>query len=145
MQVCIVFELNIDNKFCKMVSFYRSLNQPQDWIETFTNNIELIVDKIFVTNPFLVIALGDFNAKISQWCKNDKTTTEGSKIASLTFQNGLRQIINQLTHILNDFTSCIDFRFTSQLNWVMESGVHSSLHSKYHYQIIYARFNLKCY
>ena len=62
-----------------MVSFYRSLNQPQDWIETFTNNIELIVDKIFVTNPFLVIALGDFNAKISQWCKNDKTTTEGSK------------------------------------------------------------------
>ena len=65
-----------------------------------------ILDKIFETNPFFVITLGDFNAKLSQWYKNDKITTEGSKIANLTSQYGLKQIINQPTHILNNSSSC---------------------------------------
>ena len=93
----------------------------------------------------MVIALGDFNVKSSQWYKNDKTTTEGSKIANLTSQYGLKQIINQPTHILNNSSSCIDLLFTSQPNLVMESGVHSSLHSNCHHQITYARFNLKIF
>ena len=63
LQECIVFELKIGNKFCKIVSLYRSPNQSQDEFETFTNNLELILDKIFETNPFLVIVLGHFNAK----------------------------------------------------------------------------------
>ena len=62
----------------------RSISQSQDDAKTFTNNLELILYKIFETNPLLDIALGDFNAKSSQWCKNDKTTTEGSKIANLS-------------------------------------------------------------
>ena len=35
--------------------------------------------------------------------------------------------------------------FTSQPNLVMESGVHSSVHSNCHHQITYAKFNLKIY
>ena len=81
---CIVFELKIGNKFCKIASLYRSRNQSQDKFGTFTNNLELILVKIFETNPFLVIAMGNLNAKLSQWYKNDKTTTEVSKIANLT-------------------------------------------------------------
>ena len=38
----------------------------QERIITFTNNLVLILDKIFEPNPFLVIALGDFNTKLSQ-------------------------------------------------------------------------------
>ena len=124
---------------------YRSPNQSQDEFEAFTNNLELILDKIFETNPILVIVLGDFNPKLSQWYKNDKTTSESSKIANLTSQYGLKQVINQPTHIINNLSSCIDLLFTSQPNLVMESGVHSSLHSNCHHQIIYSRFNLKTY
>ena len=142
LQECIVFELKIVDKLCKIVSLYRSPNQYQDEFETFTNNLELILDKIFETNPFLVIALGDFNAKLSQWYKNDKTTTERCKITNLTSQYELKQIINQPTHILNNSSSCIDLLFTSQPNLVMESGVHSSLYSNCHHQITYARFSL---
>ena len=83
LQECIVFELKIGNKFCKIVSLYRSPNQSQDEFETFTNNLELILDKIFETNHYLVIAPGDFNAKLSQWYK----TTEGYKIVNLTLPN----------------------------------------------------------
>ena len=68
---------------------YRSPNQSQDDFETFTNNLELSLDQIFETNPFFVITLGDFNAKLSQWYKNDKITTTGSKIANLTSLYGL--------------------------------------------------------
>ena len=69
MQECIVFELKIGNKSCKTVSLYRSPNQSQDEFETFANNLELILDKIFETNPFLAIALGDFNLKLSNGVK----------------------------------------------------------------------------
>ena len=72
MQECIVFELKIGNKFCKIVSLYRSANQFQDEFETFTNNLELNLDNIFEANPFLLIALGDINAKLSEWYKNDE-------------------------------------------------------------------------
>ena len=77
--------------------------------------------------------------------KNDKTKTEGSKIANLISQYGLKQIINQRTHILNNSFSCIDLLSTSQPNLVIESGVHLTLHSNCHHQIIYARFYLKIY
>ena len=107
LQECIVFELKIGNTFCKIVSLQRSPNQSQDEFETFTNNLELILDKSFETNSFLVIALGDFNTTLSQWYKNDKTTTEGSKIANLTSQYRLKQILNQPTHVLNNSSSCI--------------------------------------
>ena len=66
LQECIIFELKIGNNFCKIVSLYRPPNQCQDEFETFTNNFELILDKIFEINQFLVIALGDFNTKLSQ-------------------------------------------------------------------------------
>ena len=83
MQECIVFELKFGSKFCEIVSWYRSPNQFHDEFETFAKNLELVLDKIFETNPFLVIELGDFNAKLSLWYKNDQTTTESSKIANL--------------------------------------------------------------
>ena len=101
LQVCIVFELKIGNKFCKIVYLCRSLSQYDGEFDTFSDNLEVTLDKVFETNLFLVTAFGDFNAKLSQWYQNDKTTTEGSKIANLTSQYGLKQTINQPTHILN--------------------------------------------
>ena len=67
---------------------------------------------------------------------------QGSKIANLTSQYALKQIID---HILNNSSSCIDLLFTSQPNLVMGSGFHSLLHSNCHHQVIYGRFSLKIY
>ena len=41
LQECIAFELKIGNKFCKIVSLYRSPNKSQDEFETFTNNSDV--------------------------------------------------------------------------------------------------------
>ena len=94
-------------------------------------------------NTYLIVILGDFNAKSTNWYKHDKTTYESSKIEAITSQFGLKQLFQEPTHILPNSSSCIDLVFTSQPNLVMESGVHSSLHENCHHQLVYAKFNLK--
>ena len=86
-----------------------------------------------------MVALGDFNAKSSNWYNKDITSNEGRKIEAVTSQNDLHQEINEPTHILNNSSSCIDLIFNSQPNFLIECGVHPSLHSNCHHQIIYER------
>ena len=94
-------------------------------------------------NPFLTVTFCDFNAKSSLWYNNDIATYESSKIDGVTSQFGLQQIIKEATHLIGDSSSCIDLIFTTQPNLVMESRVHSSLHSNCHHHITFAKFNLK--
>ena len=61
---------------------------------------------------------------------------------AVTSQNGLHQEIKEPIHILNISSSCIDLIFNSQPNLLIESGVHLSLHSNCHYQIVFTKFNL---
>ena len=91
------------------------------------------------------VAIGDINAKSTNWCANDQTSFEDIKIEHITSQFGLSQIINEPTHILDSSSSCIDLIFTSQPNLVIESGIHPSLHQNCHHQIIYAKFNLQIF
>ena len=103
------------------------------------------LDALSTNNPFLTVMIGDFNAKSSNWCLNDITTFEGSQIEFLASQFAMSQVINEPTHILDNSKSCIDLIFTSQPNMIMDSGVHPSLHSNCHHQIIYAKFDLKVF
>ena len=89
------------------------------------------------------MAIGDFNAKSNNWFCHDKTNFEGDAIENLTSQFGLQQVIKESTHILDTSSSCIDLIFKSQPNLIIESGVHSSLHSNCHHQIIFAKFRLE--
>ena len=86
---------------------------------------------------------GDFNAISSNWFCHDKTNFEGDAIEKLTSQFGLHQVIKEPSHILGICSSCIDLIFTSRPNSINESGVHLSLHSDCHHQIIFAKFNLE--
>ena len=106
-------------------------------------NLELNLENMVQTNPFLDVAIGDFNAKSSNWFCHDKTNFEGDAIENLTPQFGLHQAIKEPTHILDTSSLCIDLIFTSQPNLITESGVHSSLHSNCHHSIIFAKFNLE--
>ena len=134
---CINFELRIGDKTCNFVVLCRSPSQSQDVFESFCENFERTLDNLAIG------AIGDFNAKSTNWCANDRTSFEGNKIEHITSQFGLSQIINEPTHILDSSSSCIDLIFTSQPELVTESGVHPSLHQNCHHQIIYAKFNLQ--
>ena len=135
---CITFEIKLGDKICNFVSLYRSPNQSEDDFENFCNNFELTLDAVSATNPFLIVTIGDFNTKSSNWYTGDTNTSEGSKIEAITSQFGLQQIINEPTHIQRHFLSYIDLIFSSQPNLVMSSGIHSSLHQNRHHQIIFS-------
>ena len=84
LQESICFELKIANKSCNFLSVYRSPSQS-----TFTDNLELNLENLEQRNPFLVVAIRDFNAKSSNWSCHDKTNFEGDAIENLTSQFGL--------------------------------------------------------
>ena len=103
----------------------------------------MILDLASKKNPFLLVVLEDFNAKLSQWHDKDSSTSEGTSVECIMSQFGLHQIINKPTHILENSSSCIDLIFTSQPNLSVESETQPSLHPNCHHQIIYAKFNLE--
>ena len=142
---CITFKISIGNKVCRFIHLYRSPGQTQDKFQTFKSNLKLNLDALLCGNPFLTVMIGDFNAKSKHWCSIDTTSFEGSELDFLTSQFGLSQIIKEPTHILDNSRSAIDLVFTSQPNMVIDSGVHASLHSNCHHQIIYAKFDLKLF
>ena len=119
----ITFDLRISDKLCSFISFYRSPNQSYDDFVLFLEYFELTLDILSQKNPFLMVALGNFNAKCSNWYNKDNTSYEGRKIEAVTSQNGLCQEINEPTHILDNSSSCIDLIFNSQPNLPIESGV----------------------
>ena len=112
---------------------YRSPSQSSKEFDKFVSNFEFLLDHIANRNPFVSIIISDFNARSNNWCSSDKTTYEGKKLESFTSQCGFKQVISDPTHILESSSSCIDLIFMSQPNLVMNSGVHSSLHSNCHH------------
>ena len=141
MQECINFE--IGNKVCNFTSLYRFPSQTLDNFETFYKNFELNLEDIVDRNAFLVVVIGDFNAKSSKWHCQDKSIFEGNVIDNITSQFGLYQVIKEPTHILHTSSSCIDLIFASLPNLITDSGVHSFLHPNCLHQIVYAKFNLE--
>ena len=119
---------------------YRSPDQSED---EFSNNFELTLDVVLATNSFLIIAIGDFNAKSTNLCTGDTTNLEDSKIEAITSQFALQKIINEPTYIQGKSVSCIDLIFFSQPNLVMSSGIHLSLQQNCHHQIEFTKFSLK--
>ena len=86
------FELMVGDKLCNFIALYRSPSQSQDQFQSFKENVELNLESAVQNNPFLAVVLGDFNAKSSNWCKNDITTTESKAIENISSQFGLHRM-----------------------------------------------------
>ena len=81
---------------------YRSPSQKWDIFETFSDNLELTLDTTTNKNRFFSVATSDFNAKTTNWYKNDTKSYEGLKIDAITSQFGLQQLPNKAEGILSD-------------------------------------------
>ena len=120
------FKLKVGSEICKFVSLYWSSSQTSDGFEKLIVNFRLTLDTLAESNSHLIMVLRYFKIKSKNWYINDKATTEGTKIEFVTSQYGLYQMINEPTHILENYSSYIDLIFTSQPNLVVDSGVHPS-------------------
>lgn len=79
----------------------------------------------------------------SNWCWNDKITTESKGIANISGHFGLHEVINEPAYMLESSSSCINLLFSSQINLITESGVHPSLYPNFNHQIIFTKSNLE--
>ena len=126
-----------------MVSvIYCSPSQNSNEFNLFLTHLENLFSDINNSKPFLSVVTRDFNARSSSWWPNDISTSEGTNLFSLVSSNGFSQLINEPTHIQTSSSSCLDLIFTGQPNLSINSGVHSSLHSNCHHQIVHSSFNL---
>ena len=122
-------------------SLYCSPSQNSEEFESFLTNFEHLLSDINARKPSVFVILGDFNARSTSWWSSD-IDSEGSKFFSLSTLNGFHQSISESTHVQRNSSSSIDLIFTDQPSLVTNNGVHASLHSSCHHQIIRCTFNL---
>ena len=79
-QECICFDLKIESKHCTILSLYQSSSWSANKIEIFLNKLNLALESIIQNNPFLTVAIGDFNAVSSTCWTVDNTNQECLKI-----------------------------------------------------------------
>ena len=79
----------IGKKICNFLTLYRSPSQNQDDFQAFIDNLEMNLESLAQRNPFLMVVIGDFNAKSKYWCSQDSTNFEGIPIENVTSQFGL--------------------------------------------------------
>ena len=136
----VLLKLVQKNKKVFVSVLYCSPSQTDDEFNQFLLNFDKILLDINQQKPYLTSMTGDFNA--SSWWSDDINTTEGKKLLSLTSCNGFQQIINEVTHMQRQSSSCIDLIFTDQPNLSVNSGIHTSLHLNCHQQIVQSKFDL---
>ena len=77
------------------------------------------MESITQKNMFPTVVTGEVNARSSKWWRVDKTTQEGFRIEKLLSQFSLSQVINEPTHISQNFNSCVDLIFINLQNLIL--------------------------
>ena len=75
------------------------------------------------------------------WLK-DIHVNEDTRVNLPTSFYGLHQMISRPRHMLANPSLCIYLIFISQLNFIVDCGVHPSLHSNCHHQNTYSELNV---
>ena len=78
------FEVMVGDELCNFIAFYRFPSQSQDLFKSLKENVGLNLEFIVQNNAFLVVLLGSFNVKSSNWCKNHITTIEDKAIENIS-------------------------------------------------------------
>ena len=78
----ICFKLKCKRKIWRFLSFYRTLTQIQVELEEFTEIVYSILDYLTQNNPFKIIVVGNFNAKLKKRYYNDVKFRKFKKLTS---------------------------------------------------------------
>ena len=81
---CIVFKVCTQHKKGYIISLYRSPSQTHDEFDDFVLDFEQVVCDITARSPIFVLMTVDFKARTAKWWNNDTSTTDGTKIDSIT-------------------------------------------------------------
>ena len=143
---CIVGEIKVKNCKCFVTCLYRSPYQTADETDIFLSGLEQIWSSIALESPTCSVLLGYLNAQSTNWWDNRINNQCGLKLFTISCLLGYSKVINEPTDIeQNKSPSCIDLILTKQPSLFAESGVHPSLMSNCHHQIIFEKISFKVF
>ena len=82
----------------------------------FINTFAVMLSRMCGKSPYCVTIAGDINCRTAKWLKHDIESGEGKLFELLSPDLGLRQVINESTHLIGNLRSCIDVIFIDQPN-----------------------------
>ena len=105
---CLVTEIILKKERCFLTCLYRSSSQNREHFQTFSDSLEILMNKINSLNPEISIITGDFNGKCSKWYSFDTRDNIGKELDTITIA-GYSQIIEKLTHFTNNLSLALTF------------------------------------
>ena len=102
---------------------YRPPAQNKDEQNAFFRLLENSIDNVKNICPDLIVLLGDFNDKCTDWNLPHAHSEIGNKLSNLLTQNNLYQIINEPTRYLSYEPALLDLLITDHPHLVRKSGV----------------------
>ena len=84
---------------------------------------------MYPVNTYFTLITGDFNVKFMNWSTIDTTTSEGAPLDFLITLRDVKQLTIELIHFLENSSCFLETIFTSQINIVMNSAIHPTLHA----------------
>ena len=133
LEECLVCKLRAGSKQLFFTVIYRSPSQTLYRFSVFKRKCEETIVNINNCSPLISLYVGDFNARNLDWWENYIRNTQCIEIADF----------DKHTHILPNSPSCIDFFFTCEPNFIVDSRVHPSLFPRCHHQLLYAKIKFK--
>ena len=82
------FEVKIVGELCLFAALSRFSSLTQDDFLSFSQKLESTSEKLSENNPYLLVAVGNFNANVTRWCSKDNNTTEGISVENVVSQFG---------------------------------------------------------
>ena len=138
----LVAEIRSQSEKCFLTCAYHSPGQSQEEFEIFCTNCDVLLSHINDEFLFCLIVTGNFNARCTNWWKDNIANSTGREIASLTSSAGYTQIIDKPTHVIFNSVLCIDFVFCTNQNVISKYGVDFSIFGKFHHNIIYGKIDI---
>ena len=130
---CLVCEIQNGSKCFFITVMHRSPSQSLEQFSFFKQRWEETIININDCSPTIAMYIGDFNARNSEWWNGDSSYLQGTELPELAAQYNLNQFIDGLTHNLPNSASCIDLISTTEINFVIDSGVLPSLFPRCHH------------
>lgn len=87
--------------------------------------------------------MGDFNARCSRGWRNNITSSTGQEIHSLTSLARYKQVVDKLTHVVNNSLSCIDLIICTKKNVISKHGIDVSIFDKCYHNTICGKINIR--
>ena len=128
-------ELTTGKKRVLIGCCYRAPNATAEEASNFIQNLQDMLNQIYIDKPDSLVLLGDFNDKCLAWDSQHIGSELKLNLFDLVTGNNLFQLINEPTHITPISSTLLDLIITDSPGFIIDSGISDPVGDPYHSSI----------